>query len=110
MKVRLPYKYTLKEAKKQAAEIAAEERARELFRDYESYSTDIMIMAAALALVEEFDWGSGKRATKIPRFIAAVEKTIRDVCERYEPAFAMTALQKRLDQYGIKYERKRKND
>lgn len=110
MKVRLPYKYALKEAKKQAVEIAAEERAWELFREYESYSVDIVIMASVISLVERRKWGTGKRATRIPQHIADIEQTLREVCERYEPAFAMTALQKKLDQYGIKYERKSEHD
>ena len=110
MKVRLPYKYALKEAKKQAMEAAAEERARELFRDYDAYTTDIVIISAVLALVEEFGWGHSARATRIPRFIAAVEKTLQDACDRYEHAFAMTALSKRLNDYGIVYERKNNND
>ncbi|MBQ2768068.1 MAG: hypothetical protein IJF49_08355 [Clostridia bacterium] len=104
MNVRLPYKFALKQAKQQAIEAAAEERARELFRDYDSYTTDIVIISAVLALVEEFGWGYGARATRIPRFIAAVEKTLRDACDRYDHAFAMTALRKRLREYGIEYE------
>lgn len=110
MKVRLPYKYAIKEAKKQAMEAAAEERAREMFREYDSYSVDIVIMASVISLVERRKWGTGKRATRIPQHIADIEQTLREVCERYEPAFAMTALQMKLDQYGIRYERKTEHD
>lgn len=110
MKVRLPYKYALKEAKKQAMEAAAEERSWELFREYESYTVDLVIMAGVISLVERRKWGTGKRATRIPQHIADIEQTLREVCERYEPAFAMTALQMKLEQYGIKYERKNGKD
>lgn len=110
MKVRLPIEYRMKDAKREIFELAAEEKARRMFRDYDSYTTDIVIMANVIALVENEKWGTGKRATKIPRHIASVERTIREVCDRYEPAFAMTALQMKLDQYGIKYERKNGND
>jgi hypothetical protein len=110
MKVRLPYKYALKEAKKQAMEAAAEERAREMFKDYDSYAVDLVIMASVISLIKRRKWGTGKRATRIHQHIADIEQTLQEVCERYEPAFAMTALQMILDQYGVKYERKSKND
>ena len=110
MKVRLPIEYRMKDAKREIFELAAEEKARKLFRDYDTYTTDIVIISAVLALVEEFGWGSSKRATRIPRFIAAVEKTLQDACDRYEHAFAMTALSKRLNDYGIVYERKNGKD
>lgn len=110
VKVRLPYKYAMKEAKKQAVEAVAQERAREMFKDYDSYSVDIVIMASVISLVERRKWGTGKRATRIPQHIADIEQTIQEVCERYEPAFAMTALQMRLDQLGIRYERKSEHD
>lgn len=110
MKVRIPIEYQMKQAKRASFELAAEEKARKMFKDYDSYTTDIVIMSAVLALVEEFGWGHSARATRIPRFIAAVEKTLQDACDRYEHAFAMTALSKRLNDYGIVYERKNEND
>ena len=106
MKVRLPIERQMKQSKREAFEIATEEKARKMFKEYDSYAIDIVIVSAVLALIEQFGWGSGKRATRIPRFIAAVEKTLQEACDRYDHAFAMTALQKRLDNYGITYERK----
>jgi hypothetical protein len=106
----LPYKYNLKEAKKQVVEIAAKEMAREMFREYDSYAVDLVIMASVISLIKRRKWGTGKRATRIHQHISDIEQTLREVCERYEPAFAMTALQMILDQYGIKYERKNGKD
>lgn len=110
MKVRLPYERSLKDAKRDMFDAAVEAKSREIFKSYDTYVTDIVIISAVLALVDEFGWGSGKRATRIPRFIAAVEKTLQEACDRYDHAFAMTALQKRLDNYGITYERKNEHD
>ena len=110
MKVRIPIEYRMKEAKRAAFELEVEEKARRMFKDYDSYTTDIVIISAILALVEEFGWGHSARATRIPRFIAAVEKTLQDACDRYEHAFVMTALSKRLNDYGIVYERKNEHD
>ena len=104
LKVRLPFEYNLKEQKRAAFEAAKEERARELFRQYTPYAIDITMMANLLALIECEGWGTGKRATRLRRHWANVEKTITDACERYDHAFAMTALQKRLREYGVEYE------
>ena len=104
MKVRLPFEYNLKEQKKAVFEAAKEKRARELFKEYNAYAIDMTMMANFLALIECEGWGTGKRATRIYRHSANVEKIITDACERYDYAFAMTALQKRLREYGVEYE------
>lgn len=106
MKARLPLEYRVKDAKREAIEAAAEIRARKLFREYDSYTIDIVIIASVLALIEGEGWGTGKTATKIPRFIARVQKTIDDACTRYGHDCAMTALCSKLRGYGVEYERK----
>lgn len=101
------YERSLKQQKKEAFDAAVEARARELFHEYDSYTIDIVIIANLLALIEgEEKWGTGKRATRIPRHLENVQKIITDACERYEHQFAFTALAKRLENYGITYERK----
>ena len=107
MKVRLPYQRALKETKKQAFDIAVERRSRELFHEYDSYTIDIVNIANLLALIEGPEkWGTGKRATRIPRHLEMVEKIITEACDRYDHAFAFTALAKRLEHYGITYDRR----
>lgn len=104
MKVHLPFEYNLKEQKKAVYDAEVEKRARELFKEYTSYSIDMTMMANLLSLIEGEEWGTGKRATRLKRHWARVEKIITDACERYDHAFAMTALQKRLRDYGVDYE------
>lgn len=107
LKVRLPYQRALKEAKQAQFDMEVERRAQQLFHEFESYTIDIVIIANLLALIEGPEkWGTGKRATRIPRHLENVEKIIMDACERYEHKFAFTALAKRLENYGITYERK----
>ena len=108
LKVRLPYQRALKESKQQIFDLEVERRAHEVYREYESYVMDIVIIANLLALIEGEGWGTGKRAVRIPRHLARVEKTILEACERYEHQFAFTALAKRLENHGITYERKSK--
>ena len=106
MKARLPLEYRYKDAKRELFEARAEQKARELFHEYDSYTIDIVIIAAVLALVEGEGWGTNKTATRIPRFIARVQQTIEDACTRYGHDCAMTALCSRLNNYGVEYERK----
>lgn len=104
MKVRLPFEYNLKEQKKAVYEAEVEKRSREILREYNAYAIDIVNIAHLLSLIENEEWGTGKRATRINRHLANVEKIITDACERYDYEFAMDALQKRLREYGVNYE------
>ena len=104
MKVRLPFEYNLKEQKKAVYEAEVEKRSRELFKEYTAYSIDITMMANLISLIEGEKFGTRKGATRLKRHWARVEKIITDTCERYDHAFAMTALQKRLRDYGVDYE------
>lgn len=106
MKAKLPIEYQLSAAKREALNAAAEQKARKLFREYDSYTIDIVIIAAVLALIEGEGWGTNKTATRIPRFIARVQKTIDDACTRYGHDCAMTALCSKLRGYGVEYERR----
>lgn len=106
MKAKLPIEYQLSAAKREALNAAAEQKARKLFREYDSYTIDIVIIAAVLALIEGEGWGTNKTATRIPRFIERVQKTIDDACTRYGHDCAMTALCSKLRGYGVEYERK----
>jgi hypothetical protein len=104
MRARLPIEYRLKDAKREALNAAAEIKARKMFREYDSYTIDIVMIANALALIEGEGWGTGKNAKKINRHVARVRKTIDDACERYGHDCAMTALKKRLREYGVEFE------
>lgn len=104
MRARLPIEYRLKDAKREALNAAAEIKARKMFREYDSYTIDIVMIANILALIEGEEWGTGKNAKKIYRHVARVRKTIDDACERYGHDCAMTALRKRLREYGVEYE------
>ena len=106
LKVRLPYQRSLKELKQAQFEMEVERRARELNRDYDSYTIDIVMIANVISLIEKEGWGTGKTATKIPRHIANVQEIIQAACDRYGYDCAFTALAKRLEAYGITYERK----
>lgn len=108
LKVRLPYDRLLKESRKLEFDAEVERRSQEIFRAYEGYVIDIVLIAVSLAMIEEFHWGSGKRAKRVHRLLAAVEKTIQDACDRYDYDCAFTALKNRLDNYGKIYERKSK--
>lgn len=110
MKVHLPFEYNLKAQKKAAWDASVELKSRKLFHEYDSYTIDIVIIAAVLALIEGEGWGTNKTATKIPRFIARVQQTIEDACTRYGHDCAMTALCSRLSNYGVEYERKAENE
>lgn len=106
MRARLPIEYRLKDAKREALNVAAEIKARKMFREYDSYTIDIVMIANLISLIEGEKWGTGKNAKKIYRHVARVQKTIDDACERYGHDCAMTALCSRLSNYGVEYERK----
>ena len=75
-----------------------------LFREYESYAVDAVNMAHILALIEKSNWGTGPTATRIPRHMSAVLQTIEDAGARYGYDCAITALRRRLREYGVEYE------
>ena len=67
-------------------------------------SCDASIMASVLALIEVFGWGTGKSATRIPRFMAEVQKNMDKFAERDGDAMA-EGMRARLHNYGVEYKR-----
>ncbi len=104
MKARLPARYSMPANKKAAFDAAVQEESRRLFRQYDSYTIDIVIIAVVLVMIRVFGWGSGERATRVPRLIEEARKTIEHYCSRYGHDCAMTAMRRDLAEYGITYE------
>ena len=75
-----------------------------MFREYDSYTIDIVIIAVVLVMIRVFGWGSGERATRIPRLIRETQATIEHYINRYDHDCAMVAMRRDLNEYGIIYE------
>lgn len=104
MKAHLPARYR-QPAKKQAAfDAAVQEESRRLMHEYDSYTIDIVICSVVLVMIRVFGWGSGARATRVPRLIDEVRRTIEFYCDRYGHDSAMTAIRHDLREYGVVYE------
>lgn len=65
-------------------------------------TADSFVMASVLALVEEFDFGTNERSTRIPRFIARLQTIIDTNAEYYDDAVAY-GLRNKLHNLGIDY-------
>lgn len=65
-------------------------------------TADSFVMATLLVLIEEFDFGTSTGATKIPRFIEALQKKIDTSAEYYDDAVA-EGLHNKLAEYGVDY-------
>lgn len=67
-------------------------------------TADSFVMASLIALIEEFDFGTNERATKIHRFIKRLQKVIDVSADFYDEAIA-NGLENKLNGYGVKYKR-----
>ena len=61
------------------------------------------VMASVLALIEGFDFGTAKNATRIPSFIARLQEIVDINAEYYGDAVAF-GLKNKLHAYGIEYD------
>ena len=104
MKARLPARYSIPANKQAAFDAAVQDESRRLFREYDSYTVDIVIISVVLVMIRVFGWGSGDRATRVPRLIEEVRKTIEHYCSRYGHDCAMVAMRRDLAEYGVEYE------
>lgn len=75
-------------------------------RDAVRTTADAFVAASVLALIEEFDFGTNERSTKIPRFIAKLQEIIDTNADFYDDAVA-EGLKNKLHNYGIEYDLKR---
>jgi len=66
-------------------------------------TADSFVMAAILALVEEFDFGTKENSTRIPRFVMKLQDIIDINAERYDDAVAI-GLRNKLHNLGIEYD------
>lgn len=67
-------------------------------------TADAFVMASMIALIEEFDFGTNERATKIHRFVKKLQEVIDVSADFYDDAVA-EGLQNKLHNYGINYNR-----
>jgi hypothetical protein len=65
-------------------------------------TADSFVMASMIALIEEFDFGTNERATKIPRFIAKLQEIIDTNADFYDDAVA-EGLKNKLHNLGVEY-------
>ncbi len=110
MKARLPARYSIPARNKAAFDAAVTEESRRLLHEYDSYTIDIVIIAVVLVMIRIFGWGSGERATRVPRLIEEVRKTIEHYCDRYGHDSAMVAMRRDLREYGVEYEGRDKDE
>ena len=73
-------------------------------RDTVRVSVDTILMAAILAGVEEGFWGTWGNATRIPRFVARINKIVDTNVDRYDDAVA-EGLKAKLHSLGVEYGR-----
>lgn len=67
-------------------------------------TADSFVMASLIALIEEFDFGTNEKATKIHRFIKKLQQVIDVSADFYDDAIA-NGLENKLNNYGVKYKR-----
>ena len=67
-------------------------------------TADSFVMASLIALIEEFDFGTNEKATKIHRFIKKLQQVIDVSADFYDDAIA-NGLENKLNSYGVKYKR-----
>ena len=65
-------------------------------------TADCFAMAAILVLIEEFGYGTGLKATRIPRFNHRMQEIIDTSAEYYDDAVA-EGLHNKLSNYGIEF-------
>lgn len=65
-------------------------------------TADSFVMATLLVLIEEFDFGTSAGATKLQRFVDALQKKIDTSAEYYDNAVA-EGLHNQLSAHGVDY-------
>ena len=65
-------------------------------------TADSFVMASLIALIEEFDFGTNERATRIKRYLDKLQETIDTNAEFYDNAVA-EGLHNKLSAYGLDY-------
>lgn len=74
-------------------------------KDTLNITADSFIMGALLVLIEEFGWGTDeKKATRIPRFMKALQEIIDINAEKFDDAVA-EGLRIRLHNLGVDFKR-----
>jgi hypothetical protein len=85
---------------KMQAQKAIEYEVRDAIRT----TADSFVMAAILALVEEFDFGTKPNSSRIPRFVMKLQDIIDINAAYYDDAIA-EGLRNKLHNLGIEYDR-----
>lgn len=103
-KVKLPYEYKLKDAKRAEvealAEIKAEQKTRERMKKFEGYATEMMALSLVLTLIEDEHYGCGPRAVRINRILDGMTRRINEAKERYDEDCTIEALRHKVEAYG----------
>lgn len=74
-------------------------------KDTLNITADSFIIGALIVLIEEFGWGTDeKRATRIPRFMNALQEIIDINADKYDDAVA-EGLRIRLHKLGVDFKR-----
>ena len=74
-------------------------------KDTLNITADSFIMGALIVLIEEFGWGTDeKKATRIPRFMSALQEIIDINSDKYDDAVA-EGLRIRLHKLGVDFKR-----
>lgn len=74
----------------------------ELTTDYGRMMFDFAAMLALITMVEDFGFGTGENATRIPRFVKAMQERMDDYTDRMEECAPQHAWNK-LQEHGIEY-------
>jgi hypothetical protein len=82
--------------------IQAQQAIRYEVREAIRTTCDSVVMAAMIALVEEFDFGTNERSTKLLRFKKALQEIIDTNSDFYSDAVA-EGLKNRLHNLGVDY-------
>jgi hypothetical protein len=72
-------------------------------RDAIRTTADAFVMGSILAVIETFGCGTGKNATKIHEYVAALQEIIDTNADFYDDAVA-EGLKNKLHNYGIEYD------
>ena len=72
-------------------------------------TADAFVMGAILALVEEFNFGTNARSTRVNRFVKKLQEVIDTNAEYYTEA-VVEGLRNKLHNLGIEYAERGNND
>ena len=72
-------------------------------------TADTFVMAAIIALVEEFGFGTTENSTRVNRFVAKLQEIVDTNAEYYTEAVA-EGLRNKLHNLGIEYAERGSND